>query len=216
MDRIAGTLVSALLCITLCEAAQREPPLRVVVHNYAAIPPDALLGIRADAREAFANAGVRLAWVICDWVEQPPQAHACPSERRATDLILRIVATRPRTATTLGAALQGQSATVYYLQVRDAARLTTVSEDKLMARVAIHELGHLLLGPGAHSRAGIMQAVWSKGTLGQPPAGCARFTASQAALIRVRVAMLIEACDADGCSAPDLDTDTSPHMKQSL
>ncbi len=214
MNRFAGMLVSALVCVTLCEAAQRDLPLRVVVHNYAAIPSDVLLSIGADAGEVFASAGVRLGWIICDWMQEP--LPACPSERRATDLILRIVATRPRAATTLGAALHGQSATVYYLQVRDAARLTTVSEDKLMARVAIHELGHLLLGPGAHSRAGIMQAVWSRGTLGQPPAGCARFTASQAALIRARVAMLIEACDADGCSAPDLDTDTSPHMKQSL
>ncbi len=191
MCRIISTLAGILVAFAACGAAQPDAllTLTIVVHNYAAVPPGVFPQIRTDADDAFESAGIRLTWVVCTWAAREPRPQACESQSGAGILVLRLMPTRPRTAGVLGAATQGQSATVYCPEVRDTARVVMISECRLLARVAVHELGHLLLGPGAHSRAGIMQAVWSPAGIDRPAAGW-RFTAAQAALIRQRVARL--------------------------
>lgn len=53
----------------------------------------------------------------------------------------------------------------------------------LVGRVAAHEIGHLLLGSGDHSRAGLMRSVWSARSLRQARSNDWTFTGREVALI---------------------------------
>ena len=52
-------------------------------------------------------------------------------------------------------------ATVFHDQVEAVARRTGVARSELLGRALAHEIGHLLLGVGGHSRTGLMRAVWT-------------------------------------------------------
>jgi hypothetical protein len=77
----------------------------------------------------------------------------------------------------------GQTATVSSAWSDELSRALCVPSDELLGRVMVHELGHLLLGPG-HSRVGIMKAHWGPQDLHLSNLGMLDFTSEQAALIR--------------------------------
>src|SRR6185295_6133591 len=58
----------------------------------------------------------------------------------------------------------------------------------LTGEIIVHELGHILLGPGSHSAVGIMSAVWGDEELRQASDGALLFTSSQSEKIRVKLA----------------------------
>jgi hypothetical protein len=77
----------------------------------------------------------------------------------------------------------GQTATVSSAWSDELSHALYVPSEELLGRVIVHELGHLLLGPG-HSRVGIMKAHWKPEDLHRSNLGMLNFTSEQAERIR--------------------------------
>ena len=78
--------------------------------------------------------------------------------------------------------------------------LTLVSLGNVMA----HEIGHLLLGPKAHSPAGIMKAKWNQQELQPAALASLRFTPQQADVIQNEVFNRVRPFEAARASGPAL------------
>jgi hypothetical protein len=83
----------------------------------------------------------------------------------------------------------GRYAYVYRDRVEQAVRRSgRVSLVTLLAHVIVHEIAHVLLGPGMHYDRGIMQPRWQPSHLREMEAGGLIFAGDQARLLRTRVA----------------------------
>ena len=82
----------------------------------------------------------------------------------------------------------GRIAFVFYKRVKVVAEESEQKLSVVLAHVIAHELGHLLLPPSAHSRAGIMGTNWTKFDLLDASRGRLLFTRVQAAHMRARIA----------------------------
>jgi hypothetical protein len=76
----------------------------------------------------------------------------------------------------------------FYDRIQQMHRNSGVGEARLLGTVIAHEIGHLLLGPHAHSLAGIMCAHWHKEELRLIGIGCMGFTPDQSVRMRARIA----------------------------
>jgi len=104
-----------------------------------------------------------------------------------------MVGLQEKTADTLGSAVGCDSgpcsvAGVYYDRVTSLSGGATASVPTLMGRVMAHEIGHILLGPGAHSRTGIMRAFWADRELSTAASREMAFTAEQSRRMKSRLA----------------------------
>jgi hypothetical protein len=78
-------------------------------------------------------------------------------------------------------AATGVLATVFPERVQAVARAAAVDVRTLLGRVIAHEIGHLLLGTGAHAERGLMRAHWSRAMLQHSSADDWRFTPPEVA-----------------------------------
>ena len=149
------------------------PKLIFRVYNYAYLDPTALTNTEGVAAAIFQEVGVETAWVDCplSWTELK-RYPACQEKMQTTDLVLRILpksmAMKVRTGDdALGFAKpcpEDEPAcdlTVFYHRV-DGLATDGYPKDRILGHVIAHEVGHVLLGLGAHSDIGIMRRVWSR------------------------------------------------------
>ena len=77
---------------------------------------------------------------------------------------------------------------VFYRDVQELAHTYGVPSEILFGFVIAHELGHLLLGPHAHTGLGLMRPVWSRADVVNGVAqGQFRFSAAEGERIRRRL-----------------------------
>ena len=182
MRGIIDGLAITLLATTPVQPAGNDLKLTLVIYNHAHVAGETLARAETAASEIFARAGVRLVW---------RDGFAYAAERRNA-----LVPTAEDPAT-LVVKLQPESEAIRY-GVRpvcggigfDSGAIIFMrrSDATWLGSIMAHELGHILLGPNAHSVAGIMRATllpedWQKaaqGTLG--------FTRSQNQQIRTWIA----------------------------
>jgi hypothetical protein len=156
-------LAGVLLASASTAGAQ---PLTVHIRDFTRIHERKLERAQRHAARVLKTAGVELTWVTC----RNGSEGACPAPPDPTEFIMDLLpagTTRGLAGpTALGYALQPDSgsfasnAGVLYDRVQrlDSGR---ASETILLGHAIAHELGHLLLGPGRHSAAGIMKADWN-------------------------------------------------------
>jgi hypothetical protein len=151
-----------------------QPQLVILVHDFAGLSNTILESAEAHATMILKDAGVQLLWRHCPAGPEPPsQPDACPETPAPAELVLQILpkgATRHQTEPNVfGFALPSEGDKVaYYAAVfydRIAATVRTNRTAFVLGNVISHEIGHLLLGAGHHSDAGIMQSEWSHGEL---------------------------------------------------
>ena len=137
------------------------PDLRITlrVYDYAGLQARLLNRALAAAGIILRDAGLDVAPIICTQAESPA---ACRQAPDPLNIPVRIV---PKPVPgddygTLGYA-SSQYITVNYSRVEKLADRSHVYPDRLLACVLAHELGHVLLGPDAHSATGIMTASFS-------------------------------------------------------
>lgn len=87
----------------------------------------------------------------------------------------------------------GQQADVFYAAIAEANSRQPQDRAVLLGAVMAHELGHLLLGPHAHSALGIMRGKWDEGALQLVAAGAAGFNFEQGQKMRERLQNLEKA-----------------------
>jgi hypothetical protein len=143
------------------------------------------------ATQLLRQAGVQVAWLDCTvtGANDEPQP-ACDRPMGQADLILNFVdeirSLRPKMKKgTLGFAMvpgDGEQGNTAYISVQRARKIATecvTPMEVILGLAAAHEIGHLLMGSGEHSRAGVMRARWDAKDLILAVKGDLRFTDDQ-------------------------------------
>ena len=169
------------------------------VYNYPHVPDRTLAEAEREVTRIFAKAGIRAEWIQCPVSAAEAQAHpACQDRMSARDLALTILpqfnaSTRGNSDSYFGSAQVfsngqfGHYAYVYYDRVEDTENRGGASSHQILAAVALHEIGHLLLCSNAHSRTGLMRAQWDRRDLENAAQGQLCFTPQQAHIIYAEV-----------------------------
>lgn len=185
---------------THAPAPDSHPTVTLRVYNYAHLDSTLLTSAQEVATVIFKGAGMETAWVDCplspaDFEKYP----ACEQKTRTTDFALRIMtasmaAKLPTADGPLGFAQhcpdheRGCVANIFYPRVDELASQRGGRAARILGHVMAHEVGHLLLGPNAHSPSGVMRGVWSPDDLKFMNWSYLFFTRRQSAELRARLA----------------------------
>jgi hypothetical protein len=168
--------------------------LSVHVQNYAQVPSDQMKPALREAGRVFREAGVQIDWLDCtpNDVAGGPKHPDCDKANSSASVVLRLL---PRSMgarmglgnVSFGYALSlepgrvGRIANVFVYRIQELARKWGVAEKPvILGHLVAHELGHLVLGVGGHTRTGIMGFPWQKKELEAAVRGSLLFTKEQA------------------------------------
>ena len=178
---------------TNSQAMSGEGKVQITVHvsNRVHMPAGRLSQSETVATQILRQPGVLVVWLDCTvtGANDEPQP-ACDRPLGQTDLILNFVdeirSLSPKMKEeTLGFAMvpgdgeQGNTAYISVQRARDMARECVTPMEIILGLAAAHEIGHLLMGSGEHSRAGVMRARWDAKDLILAVKGDLRFTDDQ-------------------------------------
>lgn len=145
-------------------AALRRYVVTVVVGNQIGVPQRDLDRALVVAAQIFGSAAIDLHWISPDeFARRAPREDLAFRAYAASVVHVRLVqapaAPAEVRALVLGSVPAGTSlAYVFADRVDEQLRQQRTPADLLLGYVIAHEVGHVLLGPNAHARAGIMQA----------------------------------------------------------
>src|SRR5260221_7547452 len=165
--------------------------LTLSVFNDAAIPRNVLFKAQDRASFILQRAGISLTWLNCGAPFDSP-SFACRDICFPMHLSLRLVSTASgKTQDAFGQSYlddsdQGGYAYVYVSVLNSSGVTGIVDIGDLIGTVAVHEIGHLLLGRDSHSTRGLMAANWQPAELQQAAKGILLFDQGQANRIRSR------------------------------
>jgi hypothetical protein len=156
-----------------------------------------LRGAEGEAGRIIGDAGLETVWLDCPTssprttLAQDGGQQECSGLAAGTTVNLRVLNRSDYNSATFNREVFGYAdgpalASVLYDRV---AALAGADGDMNEAAVILgdamaHEIGHLLLGPGAHSSTGIMRGQWDRAQLQRALKGLQRFTPDQSATIR--------------------------------
>jgi hypothetical protein len=167
--------------------------VRIRVNNYAQASLPRLSRAKKEAGRVLGGAGLRIVWLDCV-PEHPTDVLRDPCQKplEATDIELRILSQPEQNEfpnTVFGFAKVPALATVYYNYVLHRTKGDNAESEApiLLGCIIAHEIGHLLLGPKAHSAGGIMQPRWEPKEIWQAIRDGLLFTSAQSKSMRVRV-----------------------------
>jgi hypothetical protein len=202
-NRFQRVTLLAVLVLTagLCRAANSQTPdqrptIRIRIYDYAAIPDPMFQQAAERAEQIFAPTGVRIAWSYCRTSMDDPRPGdpACSVPLGPTDIVLRLLTEKmarkmARQDKCAGYAIHtkdgmGAKAGVYIHRIIELERQTDAPRHAILGIFLAHEVGHLLLPDGRHSRDGVMRAWRSPETLFRAAFGEVGFTARQSKQIR--------------------------------
>jgi hypothetical protein len=176
MKRSLIALIVLTLTQSLFSATATHGPagdaIAIRVYNYAGIPAEQISGAQQAADDIFARSNVRLSWLNCTLdAERKPADPTCMAVRGPSVLNLRLMPEQMAPQQGLRKGIFGfslmsttggySSTTNVYVERVDA--LTDgrkYRQPVVLGAVIAHELGHLLLGIGSHSKAGLMSLPW--------------------------------------------------------
>lgn len=184
-------LTIVLLCVSAAaQVSEASRQVRVLVFDNARISTGLLQRAGFETTRIFHSAGIELVWINCT---PGADGSACRSRAQGKELMLRVVP-RGKSArdTVYGDAFlaedgSGKYADVFFDRIASTHHDFGVNESRLLGAIAAHEIGHLLLGLGAHSTTGIMSPVWADEVIQEVERGALVFTPAQAMCMRKRL-----------------------------
>lgn len=208
MSRLVHLLtVVGVFATSHIKGAQQDATnvLTVRVYNYAGLEKWVLIGAQRQVESILKQAGAELIWIQCAILPaQIGNEPRCAKRLAGSEVVLKLLSDEmahkaKQPPNTFGFAVPTPpaglgSASVLVKKAEqlalsgpfpmgyDAARVL------VLGHVIVHEIGHLLLGPKAHSSTGIMSCPWSKEQIKQIATTHLLFTETQAVLIRDRLA----------------------------
>lgn len=201
MISVLTWLAVLIVCGTAIAADFPNPPtpdhseVRIAVYDQSHLPPSVLETAGVEVRRIFRTGGIPISWINCSVrLELQEPCDIDPDDGQF--LILRILP-HGHTSTDLvfgqaflGGDGFGRYADVYLDRLEQLHDVYGLNLSKLLGAIAAHELGHLLLGSGAHSVSGIMTPIWDGNQLGHVEAGALVFLPQQSHQIRRRIEVL--------------------------
>jgi hypothetical protein len=176
---VGGLAVVALLP-SVSHAAQASPTVRVVLLNG---------GVISDQLAVFAQAEVARLYQLIDvnvvWVQD--------ASRSGEDVrVIKITSWEPREGeypwalgmTPTSPGKRRALAYVFWTRVQRSAQKHSAGVEMTLAVAIAHELGHLLLPEGAHSKSGLMRESWDANHFRSAAAGLLHFSPESAETIR--------------------------------
>ncbi len=175
------------------------PPLSLTirVYNYALVPAGNLRRAQSEASGIIGDTGVETVWLACptsrlvSLAAQGGSQQDCSGQAVGATVILRVLNrseynTAAFKGDVFGYADAPALASVVYDRVADLANADGDPNEApvILGDAMAHEIGHLLLGPRAHSSTGIMRGQWDRSQLQRALTGRQRFTPEQSARIR--------------------------------
>ena len=185
MSRFANLLGFVVLCAGSLGA---QTSLTVRVHDFTAVPAEVLANAAAEITYIFSASSIHIEWLNCSSKARPDH---CDENAGPNEIILRVLpqsgASAAFGADVLGRAIGDQYCDIYGSEVIRTAGEKNVQRYQIFAIVIAHELGHLLLGRGAHTPFGIMRPKWDAADFDAAAQRRLRFTPEQANLLRAGV-----------------------------
>ncbi len=208
---LTATLMGGLLGAEPMET-QTEAALTVWLYDYADVAPGTLERTRRQATRILNQAGLRVRWELCPTSAEEAEQNRDCARRAAVDTIrLGILSKKMVKKTTqrgieFGYAVAlaegfGVVAGVYLDRTVREADSIGLERHIMLGHTIAHEIGHLLLGQGSHSKRGIMSPTWRGREVNLAKTGRFLFSQDQAERMQVQVAARIRAARADSVTA---------------
>jgi hypothetical protein len=178
----------------LAERAEREPTIRLKTYNHASLSVQTLERAQQGVTFIFKRIGVKTEWVK----DAEPQlrifivANLVDAAVSSEDMFG--LAPRDPDGTSSGLAY------VSYGRIKELIRSSKPDEypqletTDILTYFIAHEIGHLLLPAGSHTRTGIMRARWTAADLKLMGKSYASFTPEQKKLIKLQACRLSQTC----------------------
>jgi hypothetical protein len=189
-------------------STKRYLQITVRVDNRVHMPPGELAGAEQVATQILRQAGVQALWLDCTITVATDQWQpVCDRPLGPTDFLFSFVeqvqSLSPRVReNTLGFAMvpdaggQGDRAYISNRHARATARHCERSPEMILGLAAAHEIGHLLMGSGEHSRSGLMRAGWDAEDLERAARGDLQFSDDQVKRVHAGVLARMEQLNA--------------------
>ena len=213
MSRLSASLFLSLLIISpnpSVSAAESnraaEPPLAVQIRLYDHVHLSAETMAEAQEVASFIllQAGVETVWLRCPTeTSDVADRSACKGAQGSGDLVIRVLTKEMVEKVKAFKGFYGfawlasegrfaRVASVFHHRIAALARDEGYSKAVLLGHFMAHEMGHLLLGLGSHSRNGLMRHPWRTQELKRAVRGTLRFTPEQSRRIREDVQARLE------------------------
>ena len=171
----------------------------VLLYNYAAVAAGDLAQAETEAARIYHYGGIEIEWLDCPLSsQQAAQFPACKILMGPTKLALRLLSRSlaghlRQVQDSFGFALYPENggfamiANVFAQDSEELADRRGMRRGAVLGDIVAHELGHLLLGLGSHSRTGIMQAPWGDKELKRVAQGLITFAPAELERMRTNV-----------------------------
>jgi hypothetical protein len=165
--------------------------ITVAIYDDAQLSPRVLADAEDEATRIYQKAGIPLLWIGCNRPKMDAKSDSrCQDPPSPIHLNLRIVPHALKSSDDIfGVAFLSPEGTgaysdVFYDSVEQLDRDWHVGIALVLGHVMAHEVGHLILGPNAHSREGIMCPSWRVDELHRASMGTLLFSEEQGRFMR--------------------------------
>ena len=185
-------ILAGLLPMANARRVKENQSVLVSVVDDAGVHDATVLVAEKMASQIYEHAGLLVVWKNCA-SEPGPRRQGCIETVDSGHLVLHIVHnTQTLGADVYGVAFLGEDGSgsycdVFYDRIAALYHRGRTNEAKILAVVAAHELGHLLLGSHAHSQIGIMRPQLQAKDFWTPEPWGTAFTRLQAQKISDRL-----------------------------
>lgn len=197
MDRAIRTWVLIATLAASTATAETRPRITVLLYNYAAVSPQTLASAERETAAIYGRMGIEVEWADGPTVAQGATTAyrvAAGPDRLEVRLLPHRMAERLKLrsnevgrAMLAGDGAFGTVADIYTDRLSELIAQRNWAFGLILGNLAAHELGHLLLGPGAHTPSGIMRTGWGETDVGRALQRQMSFTPRQAEQIRNQV-----------------------------
>lgn len=197
MRKWKTTLIGSAAWVTGPPLFGEPAEIRVRVQAYVQVSHSVLREAKEVASFVLEQAGVRLLWAECRIREEELlKDPVCLLPMTARDLQVRIVGeamakrAQKRRECMGYAMVAGEFSSIanaYYHRAEELAASNMAGRGAILGGIVAHEVGHLL-GVAAHSRQGLMRAVWDDHDLKALAKGNLRFSRDEARRIAATAA----------------------------
>ena len=213
LAKLAVVLVLVSRLYVAARASDNEVQgMTIRVIDQVGIPASEWQLAQVFADKILRTAGVSVTWIRCLWNPRTGNTD-CPQTDPPNQVNLLVLSEKSTKrlldqANAFGMALEAPHGSfasrgyIFYGRVQNkCAEQHDINEAYLLGAVAVHEIGHLLLGPNSHSQTGIMKPDFDHNDITGIQLSVLLFNRRQSEALRLAVTSRIQAADSQVTNA---------------